>query len=169
MTIAQGRHGITQPKNHQVVPENAATIMEWINTRGGLALWGSVNLSNLGASWTAPVNDEQGQPKGRPHWSAANEPYRVITDPAEVEVTVPLEVKRFRVATRMGSQGFMVKLTDASARRLRKAVDRAAERTADKQAWYQFDYDTQEAVIYVNAKVIPLADFVKGESDVRPS
>jgi hypothetical protein len=169
MTIAQGRHGITQPNNPQVLPEHAAKILEWIKTRGGLALWGSVNLSNLGASWTAPVNDEDGHPNGRPHWSAANEPYRVITDAAEVEVTVPLEVKRFRVATRMGAQGYMVKLTDASTRRLRKAVDQAAERTADKQAWYQFDYETQEAVIYVNAKVVPLEKFLEGASDVRPS
>lgn len=162
MTIAQGRHGIKQPPKHQTLPEHAEKMMEWITARGGLALWSSVNLSNPGATWTTPLNDEQGNPVRKPTWQVGEQPYRVITDAAEVEVTIPREVRRMNVSVRMGAQGTMMKLTDASSARLRKAVQRAADRTADKQAWYQFDYLHQQAVIYVNDKVLPLTEYLAG-------
>lgn len=144
--------------NHQVYPENAAMILDWIRTRGGIAIWDSANLSNPGASWTCPVNDEAGNPKGKPTWEAGKIE-RVITDPAEVDVVAPKEVKRFRVGVRMGSQGFMMKVTDGGSRRIRKEVDKAQEKHGS--AWHVFDYGTQEAVILVPDQTVPLLEFVQ--------
>ena len=91
-------------------------------------------------------------------WEMANEPYRIITDPAEVEVHVPKEVKRFRVGVRMGSQGFSFKVTDGGSRRIKREVAKAKENYGD--AWYEFDYSTQEAVIMVPDSKAPLEEFV---------
>ena len=84
-----------------------------------------------------------------------NKPYRVITDPAEVEVHVPKEVKRFHVGVRMG---FTIKVTDGGTRRIRCEVAKAKEKYGD--AWYEFDYVTQDAVIMVPDVKIPLEEFV---------
>lgn len=123
---------------------HAALFQQWIQTRGGLAVWPSVNLSNPAASWTTPVLGPDGQPAGKPSWQAADQPARVITDPADVQVTTFREVKRFRVGLRVGSQGFTVKLTDGATRKVRAAVEKAGP-----GATYRFDYEKQEAVIEV--------------------
>jgi|SRR5579883_539130 len=149
-----------QSKPHECAPENAELMLKWVRERGGVAVWGSINFSNLGASWTAPLNDEQGNRKPKPTWEAANEPERVITDPREIVVVVRREVKRFRIGVRRGGNGLSFKLTDASSRRVRAAVDKAGE-----DATYQFDYDTQEAVILVPDKTVPLVEFVEGRGD----
>ena len=142
-------------EKHICMPENASKMKEWIANRGGVAIWPSVNLSNPGASWSSPALTEDGKPYPKPTWQAADTPERVITDPSEIVVTVPKEVKRFRVALRLGSQGLSVKLTDASSERVRAAVRKAGEK-----AWYQFDYASREAVIYVPDKEIPLDQYV---------
>lgn len=144
---------------HPIDPSNVDKIRMWLAERGGLALWRSINFSNIGASWTTPVNDEDGNPKGKPTWEAANEPERIITDPAEVVVAVPKEVKRFHVAIRQGSQGMTMKLTDGATRRVRAAVAKAGE-----GAWYEFDYGMQDAVIYVADKTVPLTEWKDEET-----
>lgn len=143
---------------HQVSPENAAMILDWIRTRGGIAIWESANLSNPGASWTCPVNDESGNPKSKPTWEAGKIE-RVITNPDEVEVVAPKVVKQFHVGVRMGSQGMMLKVTDAGSRRIEREVDKAREKYGE--AWYEFDYSVQDAVILVPDKKIPLLEFVQ--------
>lgn len=130
---------------HVVASKDAERIWDWLTTRGGLALWKSQNLSNPGASWTAPRCDQYGNVKVQgPNWQCAYTPYRIITDPDEVMVVVDREVKRFKIHTRMGSQGLTLKLTDASSRRVEREVAKAGE-----GAHYVFDYATDEAVILV--------------------
>lgn len=142
---------------HIVTADNAALMWEWLNKRGGLALWRSLDLSNPGQSWTTPVNDSAGYPKHKPHWSSETEPHRIITDPAEVVVSVDKEVRRFHVAVRMGGQGFSLKVSDGGSRKIRSAVAKAGE-----GAYHVFDYDTQEAVIMAPAgQMKPIAEFVK--------
>ena len=152
----------TQPEQsiekHVCMPHDAELLLKWIKTRGGLALWRSVNLSNPGKTWTTPVKAPDGSPMPKQSWEMANEPYRIITDPAEVEVHVPKEVKRFHVGVRMGSQGFTIKVTDGGTRRIRREVAKAKEKYGD--AWYEFDYVTQDAVIMVPDVKIPLEEFV---------
>lgn len=87
---------------HIVASENAARIWNWLQARGGLAVWESINMSNPGASWTTPANKEDGTPTEKPTWQADSKPMRIITDPADVVVSVDEEVKRFRIGVRMG-------------------------------------------------------------------
>ncbi len=139
---------------HQITSENIGKIREWIRTRGGIAIWGSVNFNDLGKTWTTPVNGPDGQPVGKPHWGATDQPIRIITSEDDVEVCIDKEVKRFHVAIRRGAQGFMMKLTDASSDKVKRAVSKAGV-----GAYHVFDYETQEAVIMAPDKVIPLSNF----------
>lgn len=137
-------------------PENVAKYREWLATRGGLAVWRSVNFSNLGVSWTTPALAADGQPTRKPTWEADNVPERVVTDVADVDVVVDKEVKRFRVAVRLGGHGFAFKVTDCGSRRIRAAVARAGD-----GAYHVFDYETQEAVIMAPEKRVPLKEWVE--------
>lgn len=140
---------------HQVSPEHAPKFIEWIQSRGGIAIWRSVNLSNPSGSWSTPALTVEGQQYPKPTWEAANEPERIITDPAEIEVVTAKEVKRFHVAVRAGRNNpLSFKCTDASSARIRKAVEKAGD-----GAWYEFDYSTQEAVIFVPGTSVPLPDW----------
>jgi hypothetical protein len=138
---------------HEVAPENAARMLEWVEKRGGVAVWKSVNLSNPGASWSTPALAPDCSPSQKPSWEASSEPHKVITDPAEIAVVTRKEVGRFRVAIRVS--GRMVKLTTASSKRLDKAMTLAGE-----DASYHFDYETQEAVITVPSETVPLLQFL---------
>ena len=55
--------------------------------------------------------------------------------------------------------GLVLKLTDASSRRVRQAVEKTSQKYG-REALYAFDYVTQEAVIYVAEKTVPLIDFL---------
>jgi hypothetical protein len=143
----------------KIAPENAAKMSDWLRTRGGIAIWSSINLSNIGATWSTPaLTDGKSTPK--PTWQAGNEPDRIITDPGECVVVEPREVNRFYVAIRPGAQGFVFKVTDGGTRRIRGALAKAnrdARCAPDAGvAWYEFDYSTQEAVIFVEGETRPL-------------
>jgi len=138
----------------ECAPENAAMMLRWIAERGGVAVWESVNLSNPGASWSTPALADDGLPALRPSWEADNKPARIVTDASEIEVVTRLEVKRFRVAVRRGSQGLMLELTDGAARKVEAAIAEAGE-----DANYRFDYGTQEAVVTVPDKKVPLSEW----------
>ena len=134
----------TELELHDCREENAAMLLDWIRTRGGLALWRSLDLSDPGRSWTTPLQDAEGKAKTKPHFAAESAPYRIITATDEVMVHLDMEVKRFRVAVRMGSQGLKLKLTDASSEHVRKAVEKAGP-----GAYHVFDLGSQEAIIMV--------------------
>ena len=138
-------------EKHIVTLADAPRILDWIQTRGGIAIWRSINLGNPGASWTTPVTDAEGKPTEKPSWQASSVPERIITDPAEVLVSEDVEVARLHIAIRTGSQGMSLKLTDGSSRRVRKAVAKAGE-----GAFYVFEGD--EAVILKPKTVRPLTD-----------
>jgi hypothetical protein len=134
----------TALKPHDCREENAGKFLNWIRTRGGLALWNTLNLSDPGQSWTGPVRDGNGNPVSKPHMYAEATPYRTITSTDEVMVHMDHEVKRFHVAIRRGSQGLKLKLTDGSTNRVNAAVAKAGD-----GAYHLFDYDTQDAIIMV--------------------
>jgi hypothetical protein len=127
---------------HTICSENAPRIWDWIKNRGGIAIWRSVNLCDPGRTWTTPVLDDKGDLVHKPTWQADNEPIEIICDPEKVLVSRDQEVKRFKVAVRRGSQGFMLKCTDASSAHIRKSVSQAGN-----GAYHVFDYFTQEAII----------------------
>ena len=138
---------------HIITPENAAKMSDWLKTRGGLAIWRSVNLSNPGASWTTPVRMANGVPYEKPTWESDTKPERIITDPAEVVVSVDKEVKRFHVAIKRGDS-FNFTLTTASNTKVKNAV-----RAAGEGAYYVFDYDFQDCVIMAPDKQMPLTEW----------
>lgn len=132
---------------------NAGKIKEWIETRAGVAVWDGFNLSNLRQLLT-PVLDETGHPSTKPAYDMPATPNMIITDAKDIDVSCDREVKRFHISIRMGAQGFMLKCTDASTRRIRAAVEKAGP-----GARYEFDYETQEAVIFAPEKIVPLTEY----------
>jgi hypothetical protein len=81
---------------------------------------------------------------------------RVITDPAEILVSIDTEVKRFEISTESSSDGLYTKLTDASSERIRREVEKGGE-----NSYYELDYETREAIIYQNEKLIPITEYVQ--------
>jgi hypothetical protein len=142
---------------HYCQLENAPKFLSWIRTRGGIAVWRSIDFGNLDQSWSTPLRQVDGTLTPKPHpWRAEAAPSRVITDPKEVLVVEDKEVERFHVAVRAGASGLVLKLTDASTRKVRKAVEKAG-----KGAFQEFDYDTQEAVIMAPARQLTLAEWAE--------
>lgn len=140
--------------------ENAKKFSDWIRERGGIAVW-EVQLIGGGPGgatrYYTPAKTAEGEDTPKPHWSVAGPPPAVVvTDPADVSVFWSKEVRRFRVGLRRAGMGF--KCTDAASRRIRKAVEAAWQKT-DKKSWYEFDYSTQEAVIFVTDKETTLAEW----------
>ena len=144
-----------QEFQHEVVEEYAPKFLEWIQKRGGVAVWKSINLSNPGASWSTPALTEDGKPSQKPTWQAANEPIKVVTDPEQIGVLTVKELKRFRVAVEQ--HGLSLKVSDGSSRRIRSKVAKAGD-----DAYHVFDYETQEAVIMVPTGKVSLAEWAKG-------
>lgn len=145
--------------------KDAARQADWIKNRGGVAVW-LIQLIGGGPnntkSYSTPALKADGSPMGKPHWSVGSKPDEIITDPGEISVVTPREVRRLRVAIRMGSQGFMLKCSEVSSRKIRDAVMRAGE-----GAWHEFDYSSQEAVIYVAGQEVSLADWMRKGSAVN--
>lgn len=142
-------------KQHIVTSDAAPKVWEWLQTRGGIAVWESINLSNPCGRWTAPIQTAEGTLAGKPNWQCASVPARLISDPNEVVVSIDREVKRFHVAIRLGAQGLMYKVTVGGTRRIRAAVAKAGE-----GAYHVFDYETQEAVIMAPEKQMPIAEYI---------
>lgn len=133
-----------------LVPGAREKFESWIATRGGVQVWNNVNLSDPGAGQVftpaleeVKVPEENGGinmvPYHKPRWT--HERGEVVTDINRFEfVKAWKEIKRFRVALRMGSQGTMIKLTDGSSAKVRKFEE------SHPGAYYRFDYETQECV-----------------------
>lgn len=140
----------------KVSPDKAPLLRAWLRDRGGIAIWRSADLSDPSWSTFTPALDINRQPTRKPSWKAKDEPERVITDAREVLVVIPKELKRFRVALRRA--GLQLKLSDASSLKLRRELAKLLGREGGA-AWYEFDYDSQEAVIYVPAQTLTLIEF----------
>ena len=135
--------------------ENAGKFADWVRTRGGVAVWHSVNLSNPGASWSTPANDKDGKPYEKPTWQAYDAPAFIVTDPADIGVCSDKAVMRFHVAVQRGD-GLSFKLTRASSERVRRAVAEAGD-----GAHHVFDYDFQDAIILKPDRVVSLAEWIE--------
>ena len=147
--------GMSTLANHVVEESHARQFADWIRNRGGLCVWPSVNMSNLGISWTTPRYTENGVLVEKPTWQAANSPERVIMSTDNVDVVTYREVKRFRVAVRRSGNGLSLKCTDGATRRIDSSLARAGD-----GATYRFDYETQEAVILVPSTPVTLTEWL---------
>jgi len=138
-----------QKKIDVLVPEVRNRFAQWIADRGGVARWENINLSDPGAGDRfTPALTEEGESYPSPHWSVRLA--EVVTDISRFRFVKEVrEVKRFYVAVRRGTNGLMLKLTDGAGRRLQKALARAKESHNVDDAFYHFDYMTQECVISI--------------------
>jgi len=137
-----------------IAPDTAEHIAEWLRTRGGIAIWHSIDLSYAGRTITTPVKTSEDEPYPKPaHW-VGNEPARIITDFADVLVSKDVEIKRIHVALRMGNDG-KIKCTEASSLLIRRAVAKAG-----KGAYHIFDNETREAVILKPESEVPLLQYL---------
>ena len=142
----------------ECTPEDAPKFRVWIESRGGVAVWQSVNLSNAGASWSTPALAEDGTPYTKPTWQAGNTP-RVVTDPAQVGVITAELFKAFPVALRRGS-GYSFNISDAAQRKLDKVMAQCEEKHGD--AFYRkgvLDINGASMGVYYTAGITPLADW----------
>lgn len=124
-----------------VSDKDALRLAEWfLGIPPGIRVWHSVNLSNPGGQWITSIEAED-----KPTWQSCSlDEAEVITDPKEVAVVVLQEVERFPVEVRLSGNGLSLKLTDASNDHLNERLE--AEERGD-YAYYEFDYDNQEAII----------------------
>jgi hypothetical protein len=144
-------------KLHGIKVENAAQILAWIRTRGGLAVWHSTSRSQPGLSWTCPLNDDHGQRKGKPYSASEKEPRRIITSADDVMVHTDVEVNRFPIEVQPGKQGCFMNLTEASRALIEKAIAEAGD-----DAFQLFDQTTHEAVILApNGHSMTLTEWAK--------
>jgi hypothetical protein len=140
-------------KPYVTTPENAERIADWLRNRGGIVLWQSIDFNRAGQTLTTPATTADGEPHPKPAYWVASAPIRAIVDPADVFISHDVEVKRFRVGLRTGSNGMQIKCTDGATRRIRAAIEKAGG-----GAYHEFDYMTQEAVIYKPESQVPLLD-----------
>jgi hypothetical protein len=78
-------------------PSDAAKLLNWIASRGGIAVWQNRDLGSppVGSqSFTPAITD--GQPAVAPHGVFGNAPVALVTDPADVSVRARKEVKRVK-------------------------------------------------------------------------
>ena len=134
---------------HTCTLEHARLFATWIAERGGVAVWGCLNLATPDRSWSTPADGT------KPHWSATDSPIAVYTDPDQIGVIQYKEVDRFHVAVRKGAQGLSLKLTDASSNKLLKRMAKH-----DDEAIYVFDYLNQEAVVMVPDYTTSLTEWI---------
>jgi hypothetical protein len=95
-----------------------------------------------------------GEPQPKPTWEASNTPERVIEDINDVVVDIPRLVRKFHVGVR--ANGPRLEVTTGGSRKIRAAVEKSG-----KDAWYEFDYSTQEAMIFVPDQTVTLAEWAK--------
>lgn len=139
---------------------HAARVTRWIVHCGGVAVWGCLDLATPSRQWFTPARLTDGAPSRPPHWSAPEQPQRIITDTGAVEVVERREVCRFHVAVRPG-YGVSRRLTAASSRRLNAALE-----TAGDGATHLFEGD--EAVVFAVVRRLPLARWQEEHPDAQP-
>ena len=138
----------TKPEIIEVtVPGSREKFETWIKERGGVRVWDNINLSDWRAGPIFTPAQTDGKPTDPPHWGRRQG--ELITDIARFRfVKTMKEIRRFRVAVRMGSQGFSLKCTDASSDKVIRECTRVQELTVRSPCYY-FHYETQECVIEV--------------------
>ena len=129
----------------EIEAHNAAKIRDWILHRGGVKVWGSVNLSNPSGQWitAADVDD-------KPIWQAGNNP-KLITTLDEVGVYEAVLYKRVPVALRRTMLAF--KLTDASSRKVDRLVAKCKEKHGNSMTVPETDDNGAGIGIYYHGEL----------------
>jgi hypothetical protein len=166
-------------------PENAPKFYEWIQTRGGVANWKSINLSNPGASWSSPVLSTEPcmncQGRGefpdhitcesckgwkfqkfeKPNWQCGNTP-EIVTSADEIGVYEDALFKAVPVRLKRGGGMFSLVLADSSQRNVDKIMAKCREKHGD--AFYRkgvLDDCDASIGVYYTTREISLTEWIK--------
>lgn len=130
---------------------DASKMRQWLDTRGGIAIWKSINLSNPGTQWLMPADVTE-----KPSWQCANDP-EIVTSAADVGIYTETLYKAFRVSLRQAGMAF--KLTDHSQKRLDNWMAKCEKQWGNahyRRAVLDVDYPNM-GVFYTNT-IKPLSE-----------
>lgn len=140
---------------------NASQVATWIKDRDGVLVWDSALIGNSSQSITPYLSCDGSLRTKKPGWNSKDHPSLHITNTDDVSVIKWKEYKRFHVATRIGSQGLSIKVTDGGSNKIRNEVAKAKEKNKEKEITYDFDYyDYKNVVIYIEDTKISLTDWM---------
>lgn len=143
--------------------EQASVILDWILNRGGVVVWGSLDLAAPERQWATPYVGDDGRPSPPPTELADPAPLKVHKTGAEILVVLDREVERLPVSVERAPGGGW-RLTQDSSRQVIEAVGAAGD-----GAYYQFDYQSKEAVIMAPSRTVPLNEWAASLEPVRQS
>lgn len=144
--------------NLVIEPSAVKQIREWIENRGGVAVWKCVDLGSprIGSETLTPATHKDGTPATSPHWSNGDSPDRIVTDLSQVGVRSWREVSRIKVRNGPPCFGNIHRADRAK-------LDAAMAKAGDGATW-QADYSSQSygspwftAVISVPSETIPIS------------
>lgn len=151
---------------HECIPKNAQRFWQWIKTRGGVAVWKSINLSNPGGGWSTPANDKDGKPYTKPNWQCGSTP-TIYTDAREIGVGEPVLFVAFPV--KLKRSGLSLNLSDTAQRRLDEELDKCRERHGN--AYYEkgvLDIDGASMGVFYDASITPLDEWIAKYGEGTP-
>jgi hypothetical protein len=143
---------VSEDHKHHIRPEHAAKIRRWLTQYGGVAHW-----QEPGGSWSTPLLSENGGPHSKPNPECGDQPSSLTTDIADLLVDLPMEVGCMRLFLRPDANG-LTRLDYQSWYALESALARACQ-LYQRESWCEYDYDRQEAVLYVAERELPLVDW----------
>jgi len=138
-----------------ITADMAPKIRGWIRDRGGVNYWRSASLSDPSRTCFTPIFDVDGNPTGKPAWWCEREPADTLKAEDAFEVVRDKKYKTCRIATRVGAQGLLIKLTDASSAKVKKLLDEAGEGSR-----YEFGgIDGKDCTVFKKVGVTPLEEW----------
>lgn len=106
-----------EPQNADHYPKFAL----WDAERGGILLWRSCDLSSAGRTWCTPAKTADGADTPKPHYAACDPTLMRLADMTFYKQEL---VSTHAIRTRIGSQGFSIKVSDTSTSAMNKRVTR---------------------------------------------
>jgi len=154
--------------SYQITPEQAPQILEWLATRGGVAVWQNCNLSShaIGSLAFTPATHDDGRPATAPSWQYGQTPVAVVTDPAAFVVQTWRETERVKVmASKYGPP------CDPIARgrtKLDAALDRAGQGATWRwdRGYYVYGSGWRQVIVEAPANEIPLTQWAESNRPV---
>jgi len=117
---------------------DASKAIDWLTSRGGIAVWTNCNLSShsIGGESYTPALTLDGKPTSSPGWQYGNTPSRIVTDASEVCIVEYSEHCRVKVIPgQYGPPCDPIK-------RGREKVDSALQAAGEGSYW-QFDWSSR--------------------------
>jgi len=143
---------------------SAQQVADWIATRGGVAVWTSIDFSRPGEASLTPAFDFAGRTMGKPSWHYGNDPV-IITDPEKIGVYCETLFKVIPVVLRVGSMGLSLKLSDSSQRNLDRTLARCEAKHGSAH-WRRGGLDDRPAMsVYYTDGMLSLGEWIRGQRE----